>query len=99
MASLRRRYPDAHIAWVVNHNYEALLHGHPDLSETIPFYRGASRTGIVQACLTYRDFLRRFRSRRFDLVVDLQGLLRSGLITACSGAARRVAVWQYRKSP
>src|SRR5205814_9318888 len=35
--------------------------------------------------------------RRFDLVVDLQGLLRSGLMALASGAARRVGLSTARE--
>src|SRR5207248_3250696 len=48
------------------------------------------RTGMLQAGLTYARFLAVMRRHQFDLVIDLQGLLRSGLMTAATGAARRV---------
>jgi lipopolysaccharide heptosyltransferase I len=97
LTALRRRYPTAHIAWVVNRSYEGLLRGHPDLDETLTFDRGASRGGMLPAALTYSDFLRRFRRRRFELIVDLQGLLRSGLMAAASGAPRRVGLGAARE--
>jgi lipopolysaccharide heptosyltransferase I len=103
LAALRRRYPDAHLTWLVNRAYEPLLRGHPALDEVLPFDRGATRHGLWKATVNYARFLRDFRARNFDLVIDLQGLLRSGLFTAVSGAARRVglssaregAVWFY----
>jgi heptosyltransferase-1 len=90
LTALRRRYPQAHISWVVNRAYEPLLKGHPDLNETLSFDRGLVRTGMLQAGLTYARFLAAMRRQQFDLVIDLQGLLRSGLMTAATGAARRV---------
>src|SRR2546422_11079910 len=77
LTALRRRYPAAHITWVVNRNYELLLRGHPDLDETLPFDRGSSRGGGLRAVNSYAGFLRELRRRRFDLAIDLQGLLRS----------------------
>jgi lipopolysaccharide heptosyltransferase I len=97
LTALRRRYPTAHITWVVNRSYEPLLHGHPDLDATLAFDRSASRTGLLTAALSYNRFLRRFRRQRFDLVIDLQGLLRSGLMTAASGAARRIGLSSARE--
>ena len=45
LTALRRRYPQAHITWVVNRTYEPLLHGHPAilcrLGEVTAFVRGA----------------------------------------------------------
>lgn len=97
LTALRLRYPTAHIAWVVNRGYEPLLRGHPDLDATIPFDRGAARRGLVAGLGQYARFLRDFRQQQFDLVIDLQGLLRSGLMTAASGAARRVGLSTARE--
>src|SRR5437660_12018242 len=71
LTALRRRYPAAHITWVVNRGYEPLLRGHPDLDATLPFDRNASRGGMLKATANYADFLRRFRRAAFDLVIDL----------------------------
>jgi lipopolysaccharide heptosyltransferase I len=90
LTALRARYPQAYIAWVANRSYESLLQGHPDLDAVLAFDRGASRMGPVKAAWSYGQFFHSFRRQQFDLVVDLQGLLRSGLISAASGAARRV---------
>jgi ADP-heptose:LPS heptosyltransferase len=57
----------------------------------------------VLGALNFARFLSRLRARRFDLVLDLQGLLRSAVMTLATGAARRVglssaregAAWSY----
>jgi lipopolysaccharide heptosyltransferase I len=103
LTALRQRYPQAHITWVVHRGYEALLHGHPDLDAVLSFDRRASRQGLMQGMLSYGHFVRLLRGQHFDLVIDLQGLLRSALMAAASGAPRRVglstaregAVWFY----
>src|SRR5262249_13994297 len=97
LTALRRRYPRAHPTRAVHRRYEPLLRGHPDPDRTPPFHRGASKAGPLQAVLNYARFLSRFRRRRFDLVIDLQGLLRSGLMTAASGAPRRVGLSTARE--
>src|SRR6266576_3989018 len=74
LTALRRRFPAAHITWVVNRGYEPLLRGHPDLDATLPFDRGAGRLGRLDAFFRHARFLRRLRACRFDLIVDLQGL-------------------------
>src|SRR5262245_27305105 len=71
LTALRRRFPAAHLAWVVNRAYEPLLKGHPDLDETIPFERGGRR-GWWSAVKYNAGFLASLRRRRFDLVIDLQ---------------------------
>jgi lipopolysaccharide heptosyltransferase I len=97
LTALRRRFPAAHITWVVNRGYEPLLKGHPDLDGTLPFERGRSRQGGLGTALYYAWFLRQLRRGRFDLVVDLQGLLRSGIMAKGSGAARRVGLSTARE--
>jgi lipopolysaccharide heptosyltransferase I len=90
LEALRYRFPNAHIAWVVNRSYEPLLIGHPCLDETIPFDRQALGSGIGKAVRAAGRFAGELRRRRFDLAIDMQGLFRSGLMTLATGAKRRV---------
>ena len=86
---IRQRYPRAHLAWLVNTAFTSLLQHCPIIDEVIPFPRHEFRRlpALVQ----------RLRRDRFDLVVDLQGLLRSGLLAALSGAPRRVGLSDARE--
>jgi lipopolysaccharide heptosyltransferase I len=97
LAAVRRRFPEAYIAWVVNRAYEGLLQGHPDLDATLPFDRVPSRRGVLEPAFNYTRFLRRLRAGGFDLVIDLQGLLRTGLMAKASGAVRRVGLSTARE--
>lgn len=87
---LRERFPRARIAWVVNAEYADLLDGHPQLDEIIRFQRRGSWGDWI-------GLLRTLRRRRFDLVFDLQGLLRTGVMTASTGAAVRVGLETARE--
>jgi lipopolysaccharide heptosyltransferase II len=84
LAALRARWPRAHLAWVVNQGIRGLLDGHPDLDEVIPFDR--STRGLA----SFARFLIGLRRRRFDVAIDLQGLLRSGIMAYATGAPIRV---------
>ena len=79
---IRRRYPDAHIAWLVNDGFTSLLQNCPLIDEIIPFPRH-------EFC-KLPALVKRLRQNRYNLVVDFQGLLRSGLLVAVTGARRRV---------
>lgn len=92
LAGLRQRYPQAHIAWLISTACAGLLEGQPDLDELIPFDRKryawvGRRLGITREFI---GFLRELRTRRFDLVLDLQGLFRSGFIAWTCGARYRL---------
>jgi heptosyltransferase-1 len=97
LAALRRAFPAAHITWVVNAAYAPLIAGHPDLTNTLAFDRGAFRKGWRAAAAYSARFAAELRRRRFDLVLDLQGLLRSGLMTLATGARRRVGFANARE--
>jgi heptosyltransferase I len=97
LTALRRRFPAAHLAWIVNRSYEPVLRNHPDLNEIIPFDRGAMGRGWVQGAATHFHFLRQLRAGRFDLVIDLQCLFRSGLIARATGARWRVGLASARE--
>src|SRR5438309_5884425 len=97
LTALRRRYAEAHITWVVNRAYEPLLQGHPDLDATLPFDRAAIRGNPVAAVRSYVSFTATLHRQRFDLVIDLQGLLRSNLMALATGAPRRVGLSTARE--
>jgi heptosyltransferase I len=96
LTALRERFPTSHISWIVNRGFEPLLVGHPHLNATIPFDRGAFRA--FGTALRYSlSFLNRLRRERFDLVVDLQGLLRTGLMCAATGSPWRIGFANARE--
>lgn len=97
--ALRRRLPKAHIAWLVATPFADLLSGEPDLSEVIPFDR--RRFGRLGRSLSVtRDFavfVATLRRRRFDLVIDLQGLFRSAFMAFATGAPIRIGFADARE--
>lgn len=97
LGALRHRFPDAHISWVVNRAYQPLIDGHPALDETIPFDRGALKAGWRKAAGTSLALARLLRRRRFDLVIDLQCLARSALMTLATRSRRRVGLSTARE--
>jgi lipopolysaccharide heptosyltransferase I len=97
LSALRSRFPCAHIAWLVNQAYADLLRGHPHLNEIIPFDRGGAGAGTMAAWKSMKNLADALRARRFDLVCDLQGLLRSGLMSWATRAARRVGLGDCRE--
>jgi heptosyltransferase I len=97
LTALRRHFPAAQIAWVVNRAYAPLLYNHPDLNEIIPFDRGAMRGGLIAGGMSFARFLHDLPKRRFDLVIDLQCLLRTGLMTLATRASVRIGLASARE--
>ncbi len=97
LTSLREQYPAARISWVVNQGFAGLLAGHPHLDEVIPFDRGVFRGDPAAAVRYGLRFANQLRRKRFDLVLDLQGLARTGLMCAATGAPKRVGFADARE--
>jgi lipopolysaccharide heptosyltransferase I len=90
-ASLRAAFPDAHIAWLVQRGFEDAVRAHPAVDEVLPFARREmARPWRPRSGRALRAFVADLRRRRFDLVVDAQGLARSGLIALATGARTRI---------
>lgn len=87
---LRARFPSARIAWVVHRGLTPLLEGHPHLDRIIPFDR---QGGIT----SWRRLVRDLRQECFDLTLDLQGLLRTGLMNWITRAPLRVGLETARE--
>ena len=92
---IRQRFPDARISWVVNDFLTSLLKNCPIIDERIPFQR--HQYGTLQGPGDFADFLAMLQGRGFDLVLDLQGLLRSGLMTWSTLAPRRLGLSDARE--
>ena len=73
----------AAIDWVVQPEYAPLLACCPDVARTIVFPRRNFARGFF-------PFLRELRREKYDVVVDLQGLMKSALAARLARGARRV---------
>jgi len=92
LAALRRRWPGAHITWLLARQCADLLIDHPALDEVLLFdrHRYAHIGRSISATGAFADYLRRLRGGRYDLVIDLQGLFRSGFFAWASGSSVRI---------
>lgn len=95
--ALRSRYPGAHLTWVVENAASDVVLHHPELDEVVVWDRGAWKRLLREGRLrdlwrAFREFRRVLRGRRYDLAIDMQGLLRSGAVTWLSGAPVRVGL-------
>lgn len=91
LRTLRENFPKSFIAWVVEEKCQDVLYNNPDLDELIvlrtKYWR---RNWSGQSLVEVFKAVRTIRQRRFDVVFDLQGLAKSGLIARLSGAPERI---------
>lgn len=83
VASLKHSFPHSRLSWVIKPRWAPLLEGNPFVDEIIPFTRSA------REILATRRLLRR---ERFELAVDLQGLIQSALVAASAKADKIVGL-------
>lgn len=95
--ALRKAHPDAHIAWLCEPGPAVLLNANPHLDEVIvwqrPRWRELGRHRRYHTLLgEVRRFVAGLRYRGFTQVIDLQGLLKSGVWAWLSGAPQRIGL-------
>lgn len=82
--SLKQTFPKASVHWVIARGLESLLAGHP-LVDSLFIINKDLWKKISRIHKTLAELISLFtslRSEKYDLVVDLQGLFRSGIIAA-----------------
>lgn len=79
---LRRGYPHARVTWIIGPAAHALVAGHPAVDRFLVF--------DVRKRSAWPAFVRTLRAERFDLAIDLQRILKSGLVTRATGAKLRL---------
>lgn len=103
VAALRRAFPAARIDWLVDERYRELVELVPVVDHRITLPRVHRVSGAPRV-------VRALRAARYDVALDLQGLLKSGLLARGSGARRvigfdrahrreRAAGWLYTETP
>lgn len=80
-SALKRQYPSVHVGWLTHPLAEPLLQGNPsvDTVHRLP------RKGMIRALPALR---RELVGQRYDLVIDLQRMLKSAVLARLSGAPR-----------
>lgn len=82
LQSVARARPDLRVSWVVRDRFSGLVKAALFVDEVIIFRRRDGLPGFWRV-------LREIRSRRFDIVWDMQGLLRSAIMTAAAPAPQK----------
>ncbi len=97
IGAVRRRFPSAHLTYLVEASAEPVVRHHPDLDAVLVLERPR---GLAR--LRYDlQIARRLRAERFDVVVDFHGGPRSRWLTWATGAPRRIGYalpgrqWSY----
>lgn len=94
VAALGRTYPQASIHWAVEERYAALLEGNPYVRRVIRFDTLGWRKRLASSD-TMGEILqgfRRLKELQYDAAIDMQGLMKTGLLTWISHSRERIGL-------
>ena len=88
---LRRAAPSAEIHWAVDTRFAELLEGNPGIAKivSLPIREWTGRLGFPVTWREARSAAETLRDGNYDLAIDLQGNIKSGVVTYLSGAPLR----------
>jgi lipopolysaccharide heptosyltransferase I len=97
--AIRTRFPKAEIHWVIAKGLEGLLEGHPMVNKLWIINKDAWKKikNVKGTINELKGLFMELKKEKFDLAVDLQGLLRSGILTAATGTPVRVGFKEARE--
>jgi heptosyltransferase-1 len=97
--ALKEGFPRAEVHWVIAYGLEGLFTGHPmvDRLWIIHKDRWKKLSHLRSSFLELSSLMRALKREKYDIVIDLQGLLRSGMITMATGAPLRVGFKEARE--
>jgi len=93
---IRKNFPEAYIAWVVEEASKDILEAHPGIDEVIIFPKKELASKIkspktfFQGIKQFLIFMQEIRKKKFEIAIDFHGLFKSGIISFLSGAKDRV---------
>jgi lipopolysaccharide heptosyltransferase I len=103
LRTIRHNLPDSYIAWIVEEKAREMLEGNKDIDKIITINTKRWRKGMSLRALNLSkgeaistlfreilDVINTIRKERFDTAIDLQGLIKSGVISYLSGAKTRI---------
>ncbi len=99
LKAMRDAFSDAHIEWVISKNLKEILEGNPLINGLIIFNKDSwSKIGNLRKTVgEAKEFIKTLKSGHYDMIVDLQGLLRSGLITYFTSSPKKIGFKNARE--
>lgn len=94
--ALRKKYPTAHITWVVEPTAYEIVKHNPCVDEVILFQKKAFKTfkGFKQ---NFKPFYKLLHRRKYDISIDLQGLFKSMAVVLTANAKKKIGYVDMRE--
>jgi lipopolysaccharide heptosyltransferase I len=93
--AIRQHYPDARITWLVEEAAYDLVKGHEALDRVLVskrkrWLKDLRGPGCFKAIKEGYNFLKKLRDTPYDLIIDFQALLKSGILIVLAKGERKV---------
>lgn len=97
--AVSKKFPDAKIDWVVARGLDPVLNNHPMINKLWIIDKGNWKklSQIKTTVKELKQLAADLKNEKYDLAIDLQGLMRSGLITKMTGSKYRVGYKEARE--
>lgn len=89
--SLREKFPNAQIDWIVEDKAEKFITNNPLLDKVYVIHK---KTG---GFAEFKQIIKQIRAQKYDIAIDTQQLLKSGVILGLSGAKRKITLSDGRE--
>ncbi len=99
LKSIKDSFPEARVDWVISRNLKGLIEDIPLINKIYSINKESwKRAGnIFQSVSEILSLRKKLRAEHYDLVVDLQGLLRSGIIARIASAKKTIGFADARE--
>ncbi len=101
VSDMQRALPGLQVDWVVEKSFAAIAQAHSGVSRVIPLqwrkWRKSLRDPATRAAVA--DWRQQMHAQRYDLVLDLQGLVKSALFACFAHGPRAGYDWQSAREP
>lgn len=90
LVNLRKNFPSVKIDWLVFDQFKDILTDNELLNDIILWRR--KKNNILLGIIEFIKVVKKIREKKYSIVIDLQGLFRSGLISFLSEAKYKIGV-------
>lgn len=93
--AIRSHFPDAHITWLVEEDAASLVEGHEALNRVLVskrkrWMRGLRSSSFFSTTSEIYRFIKALRDTDYDMILDFQALLKSGVLIALARGKRKI---------
>jgi 3-deoxy-D-manno-octulosonic-acid transferase/heptosyltransferase-1 len=93
--AVRNYYPEANITWLVEEDAASLVIGHKALDRVIVskrkrWLRALRSLSLLSTIKDVYGFIKVLRDTRYDMILDFQALLKSGILIALARGQRKI---------